>query len=549
MINTIKKKVIITNIFIVSTVLLICSIISYQISVYIQITDGNAFDKLLVKNIGDSIDTMLINFSDVVIKVSTNKELQVLLKEQEKGKVDYSVERRLEEILSRELVFVEEVQTVQLYDIDKLRIAYETVYLSEDKVIGGVKPDVKRYADNGKVNIWTDKLNIYFDKRILSSDENKTLGYLTITMSKAQVDKYIELLSYNIERYIDVMDRYGNYIIKSNQQIDEELDYIINTYKSPQTGIEIISCTSVDTLLEGPHILKKMYILINVMALLLIIFISIRQVKKIFVPMDILQNILEEFQSKNTVPLTIPMPKEDDVRHITYQFLRMIEEIDSLNKRVYEKEIQNKQTQLKALQAQINPHFLYNVLDCINWLSDERETEKIRIITKSLSKLFKESNHFDKDFVPVKEELEIIDSYLSIFNITLEDKLIYSLQIDEEIQDILIPKFILHPFVENAVNHGIKNKVGRGSIHVTGKLVAEKMYFEIYDDGIGIQASSQRSVKNTGQGIKNIRERLEMIYGGEAYITIESQEGLGTLVELCIPVEGVINDEKFSNYR
>lgn len=237
----------------------------------------------------------------------------------------------------------------------------------------------------------------------------------------------------------------------------------------------------------------------------------------------------------------------DEVRELTNSFNSMVEKIGSLVEDVKMEQLNLRATELKLLQAQINPHFLYNTLDTIIWLAESNQTEQVASMVTSLSDFFRTTLSKGQDDIPVSEEEKHIRSYLQIQQFRYQDILEYEILIDPEIYNCRILKLTLQPLVENALYHGIKNKRGKGKIVVRGFKEADRIVFTVSDNGIGMEPETLEKLRkvikgelklpgNSGFGLANVDERIRLNYG-EAYgLEIESQYGTGSIATVTIPV-------------
>ncbi|MEZ3470248.1 MAG: sensor histidine kinase [Schaedlerella sp.] len=203
--------------------------------------------------------------------------------------------------------------------------------------------------------------------------------------------------------------------------------------------------------------------------------------------------------------------------------------------------------ELRLLQEQINPHFLYNTLDSIVWLAEGGNKQQVVEMTADLSVFFRTVLSGGNDYITVKEEESHIRSYLKIQKIRYENILDYVIRIDPEIEEQVILKMTLQPIVENALYHGIKNKRGGGRITIRGYGEGERIVFEVEDNGIGMDAEDLEELKkklrgeesrldsrNGGFGLNNVAQRIRMYYGEQSEITITSRKEEGTCVRICL---------------
>jgi two-component system sensor histidine kinase YesM len=205
------------------------------------------------------------------------------------------------------------------------------------------------------------------------------------------------------------------------------------------------------------------------------------------------------------------------------------------------REQQNRQkSEMKALQAQITPHFLYNTLDSIVWLAEGHQNEQVIAITRAFSDFFRISLNRGNEWVSVRDEFKHIESYLTIQKIRYRDILDYSVEYDSLMEQKIMLKLLLQPLVENALYHGIKNKRGRGLITARGWLEGDCLCFSITDNGIGMTAEQLHAITSAGDesksyGLYNVRKRLELYYNRTALFDIQSVYKEGTKVTLRVP--------------
>ena len=210
-----------------------------------------------------------------------------------------------------------------------------------------------------------------------------------------------------------------------------------------------------------------------------------------------------------------------------------------------EEQRQKRKSELRALQAQINPHFLYNTLDSIIWMAEWGKTKEVVLMTSSLAKLLRQSISNQNELVRVEEEVEYTRSYLTIQKMRYKDKLEYDIQVSPEVLGQKIPKLVLQPLVENAIYHGIKYKEGKGVVRIEGWLERKELILRILDDGIGMTEEQlekifekrETDIKKNGVGVLNVHERIQLYYGKDYGLRFSSTLGEGTAVEVHIPCE------------
>ena len=227
----------------------------------------------------------------------------------------------------------------------------------------------------------------------------------------------------------------------------------------------------------------------------------------------------------------------------------MIGRINELIEQVKVEQINLRNKELELLQSQINPHFLYNTLDTIVWLAEAGKSDMVVHMVGSLSDFFRTTLNDGKDIVPIRDELKHVNSYLEIQKVRYQDILEYDINVDETVNEYIIPKITLQPLVENALYHGIKNKRGEGKISVVGSIAADgdSFYIKVMDNGIGIKPERLKLIndkidnvvqdENEVYGLYNVNERIRLTFGREYGITVESEYGVGTAVTVKLPLK------------
>lgn len=244
------------------------------------------------------------------------------------------------------------------------------------------------------------------------------------------------------------------------------------------------------------------------------------------------------------------LASDDEITTLTQSFNSMTEKIGGLVEDVKLEQMNLKKMELRLLQAQINPHFLYNTFDTIIWLAEDKQNEEVVNMVSSLSNFFRTSLSKGRDYITLGEEQLQVMSYLQIQQTRYKDILTYSIEIPEELNDCIVLKLILQPIVENALYHGIKNKRGMGMIRVRGEQKGDNLYFYIEDNGIGMREDEQDRVRmlltqrsreyddtHSGFGLANVNERIQLSYGQEYGVSFFSTYGEGTVMTVCIPAK------------
>ncbi len=238
---------------------------------------------------------------------------------------------------------------------------------------------------------------------------------------------------------------------------------------------------------------------------------------------------------------------DDEIGALGAGFNHMVEELASLLDKIRAEQSELALAKYRILQAQINPHFLYNTLDSIIWLSRAGKNAQLEEMTMALTRLFRVSLSKGRDIISLKEELEHVRNYLVIQHLRYADKFDYSLELPPRLEGVRIPKMVLQPLVENSIYHGIKNKRGKGLITVCASEADGFIDLAVADTGVGMTPARLRELEaflesedaqdmdtESGYGIRNVHKRVRICYGADCGLRFGGAYGEGTVAVLRI---------------
>jgi two-component system sensor histidine kinase YesM len=316
----------------------------------------------------------------------------------------------------------------------------------------------------------------------------------------------------------------------------KELGYLTVTYRNETTGWSFIHLVEIRELLRESNRIGTASAIIASCIAFVAIVISYVVSGSITRPLLQVKKMMVEWaRGQREFNETF---EHDEVGAIGETFKRITAENKELSERLVHTELREREAELKALQAQIKPHFLYNTLDSIYWMATLKKHEEAAQMTLALSQSFKLSLNKGKDTITVSKELEHIHHYMTIQNIRYNNRFEYIEDVDPSVKAMEILKLLLQPLVENAIYHGLEPKVGSGSVRLVGKRVGNILQFEIEDNGVGIDDPAK---VEEGYGLRNVKERLGMYYGPASSIDITSQANAGTRVVLKLDLGGKTN--------
>lgn len=286
-------------------------------------------------------------------------------------------------------------------------------------------------------------------------------------------------------------------------------------------------------------------VLITVVTVVAVVFAlrySIRLSRSIAAPLVYMCNRAEAVSEGN---LAVKPPIQTEIREIETLSIgmeQMIARLDSQIRESREKQESLRKTELALLQAQINPHFLYNTMDTIVWLIEGEKTQEAVEMVSNLSSFFRHSLSKGEDVIPLSEEESHVRSYLQIQQARYKDILEYSMEIDQSLAKAMLPKLTLQPLVENALYHGIKLKRAKGMIRIAAWREGDHVVLQVADNGVGMTAQrlaqlrgAMESDQRVGFGLSAVNQRLRLQFGPQYGLEITSREGEGTAVTARIP--------------
>lgn len=397
---------------------------------------------------------------------------------------------------------------------------------------------------------------------------SQDIGYLILNFEESSIKDIISKINSIDSSVSYIIDSHGT-IITSSPSIDFNKNSInINTIKNyadnqfPQSKITInksnyyiqsslldktdwylVNILPESSLLAEINVHRSYLIYLTFFCAFTSLLLAIIFVKAINKRLSKVINGMREVNNGN-FDYYIENNNTDELGELTNTYNYMIKTISVLNREQYRNGKAVKNAELKALQSQINPHFLYNTLDMINWMSYKNQNEEIRLTIKNLVQFYKLSLNKGKDFSTISDELLHISVYVQIQNMRYNSRVSLKIDVDKSIESSSIPKITLQPIVENAINHGILGKGGEsGIITISGYIENEDIILKVSDDGVGIpeefihQILSDSSFKTTGSGygLKNINTRLNLTYGNDYGLSFMNNSTQGATVIIKIP--------------
>lgn len=314
--------------------------------------------------------------------------------------------------------------------------------------------------------------------------------------------------------------------------------------RSDKTGWTVVDCTNVRELLSKSRQAQSIYVLTAVVLVIVALLFSRFMARSITLPIQKLRDSMKKVQEGDFSVSDVVVDSRNEIGSLTKSFDVMTHRIQELmEQNVYEQE-QKRKSELKALQSQINPHFLYNTLDSIIWMAETNDSN-IVAMTEALAKLFRISLNKGNEEISLERELEHVKNYLIIQSMRYADKFTYEISAEPGVERCRTIKLILQPIVENCIYHGIKKKRGTGKITIRAYRREQNLIIEVSDDGCGMPEEICRkilsdeieseNISGSGIGVKNVNERIQLRFGKKYGLSYSSEEGVGTTVTYVLP--------------
>ena len=359
------------------------------------------------------------------------------------------------------------------------------------------------------------------------------------------VDEKNELIYHPQQRIIQSNAKEENLDFISDKgdgvYITEDQKNTIALATIPSTGWRIVGVSYLnDSLKEAVSEIKKntLWIFLTVFSLIIVMSISVSRyiARPITNMVKVMRNV-----DDNRFDVYTHENRFTEIQQLSGSYNYLIDHVKELMIQVKEEQEELRKSEMNVLQAQINPHFLYNTLESILWMSERGNNKGASEMVAALGKLLRISLNKGGDFIPISQEIAHAQSYLTIQQIRYQNQFHYSIEADESILTSATIKIIIQPFLENALYHGIERMVDEGNIAIKVKDKNDKILIQIIDDGIGLSPEALQSIEDGkdsqkgGIGIRNVHQRIQMYFGKEYGVEITSELDVGTTINIWLP--------------
>jgi two-component system, sensor histidine kinase YesM len=454
------------------------------------------------------------------------------------------------------------------------------IYTMNADITSDIK-NISAAGESGKGRpVWyvTNKegvINIYISKIVYDINTLKEIGVLIFRINPDYIFDVLRDLSINTQHNIYIFDKTNHKLFEYKYfepalrnfqskllqlkaaegfkkiKTDNDEVYAITSTISLEKFKLIICISSKAMLKEVNNLSRFLFLLFLITIPILLILINYFQ-RDIIKPLNLLVSKMKKIEN-GEIGAKINLVRSDEIGYVFKTFNKMSQEIKVLIDSVYKEQLALKDEEIKALQAQINPHFLYNTLEAINWKARIHGVTDISDMVSALSYIMEANmNRNNEKLIFVKKEIEYINNYKFIIEKRFNDKLKFIIEVPKEIKEYKIPKLIILPIVENSVYHGLEMKKGEGTIHLEITLKENFLIIKVTDDGLGMDEKTLEKIKDNldidindiediydkpspNIGLINVHKRLKLLYGNEYGVEISSVLNHGTTVIMRLP--------------
>lgn len=495
-----------------------------------------------------NISKMLENMKNTILYISMNKELQYNLSRNDK-ETPFQINREVTAIRNSILypgIFNKNYSSIEIFALRKnqypMRLEQNDVMSS--KVVEDKEWYKKTIQLNGRL-YWY--INNDFGKQMISVSRlvfdvknfTKPIAVISVDMDMSKIASIISDIHLGKTGKVYLVDDKGELIYSEDKSFlypyttklynsssrsnfitmnGNKIMVIYNTL--PQNGWKLVGMIPLNELNEKAKMIRNFIYLTALLSVVIAALISLYFSYSISQPIIKLATEMKRVE-KGNFNISVEENWDGEIGVLYSSFNYMIKRINELIHEVYLSKTKEKDAELKALQAQINPHFLYNTLDTVNWLAVKHNAPEISKIVNSLASILRYSINKGNDVTTVDKELKHVESYITIQKIRFKDKFEVSFNIDKRILHYKTIKLILQPLVENAIIHGIETYEGKGKILINGYLGDGKIVFEVINNGNPIDLDvvnkllDSPSEDKDSYGIQNVNERIKLYYGEE----------------------------------
>ncbi len=563
--KSLRKKL--TQLFLITLIWI--SIVSVVVAIYIF---NNFYNKKSTQFISDISKQTTTNIEENINKVdeltfnilknSTIQKSLNILNENELTHIQkVLVKRDIFDAIGEYAMFTNDYESISVVSLKGDEVTYSTnlsnyfcQMFTQDEIFDAKGSTIWTLTDDGTNNICVARA-------IIDVDTQKPIGYINAIVKEEYIGNIIyditgayssgtflidssnKIMSSNNSEYI------GEYLYISDKEevlLSNHNEFGKNSYlftnSDLQNGWRLIITVKENEVNSELAFLFVIILIITIISSLIVSIVVIKSVKKSIMP---LENLKENMKGMGTgdFSLRVPIVENNEIGELSEAFNKMAEDIEDLVDNAYKLELAQKESEIKFLKMQINPHFLYNTLDTISWMARTQNNMDISEMSMALGELLR-ANLKQESMITIGEELKNVRNYIFIQEYRFGDKISVEYEIENGVKDYLIPNFILQPLIENSIIHGLEPKIGQGLLTLQIFIFEEMVFFRVVDDGVGmtkdqilsIEKRIEDSDSKDGIGLRNVNKRLRLYYGNSSSLRVTSDIDEGSIICFTIPL-------------
>lgn len=576
--RSIRTSILLSYFLVVVVSLAVFALVALNYTEKTVLENAEEYSAQIIAQVNSDIDSYMDYLRNIAVLISSNGDVHDYLFRSEEGSKE--AKEQAERIVTQFRTILEtrdDIVNIGIIGKDGKYIINQGLFkVNENIELEEVEWLQKAYNNHGITSISSSHVQNVVDgsyewvvtlSRGLQNKGTRTVdGVFFVDLNYSSISELCDSISFGNRGYIYILDKDGNLIYHPQQQLlysglkQEKITEVLETKessfvtedgklycisKSSETGWTVVGVAYTSELLKNSGETTRIYLISAAAILLIALVLAFVLSSEITKPIKRLSNSMREVEKGNFENVMLEVHGENEIDRLSANFNMMTTEIKHLMEQNVEDQRQKRKSELMALQAQINPHFLYNTLDSIIWMAEWGKNKEVVLMTSSLAKLLRQSISNQNELVRVEDEVEYTRSYLTIQKMRYKDKLEYDIQVEPEVMKYKVAKLILQPLVENAIYHGIKYKEGKGRVLIEGLRREDELILKVTDDGIGMTEEQlshifekrETDMRRNSVGVLNVHERIRLYHGKEYGLTFESIPGSGTMVEIHLPYE------------
>lgn len=509
-------------------------------------------------------DDFVGELEDITFSIISNSTIQEILSDLEKDTRRFEKYKKMQSLkdhLSSYALLKDYISNISIVTEDGASYSY-----NKNRSTSDIKVDREKvYEANGRT-VWgitnKDQQEFVVSRKINSLKSSRSLGYVSVTVQEHAVNDLLNSFKKMDGGTIYLLDR-ANHVVSTEEKdllgetiqysgrknelhIDSETgDFAYYTSENISNGWKVAAAISTGYFRENVENLRNVFYILAFISALVVAALAIKLSKSVTRPLVALSGQMKRF-GQGDFQARYDISTNDEFGMVGDTFNQMVASIQDLQNEVYEQQLLKQKAELESLQMQINPHFLYNTLETVNWMARMKGISEVGDIVSSLGNLMRFALGPDT-YITLEKEVCNLRDYIKIQEYRYGDRLKASVEIPEELMAYRIPKLLIQPILENAIVHGVEDKVGDAEVAVTGEMAENTLFIYVRDNGIGMSLEIIHRIfkddktveksKGTSIGLRNVHRRLKMHYGDEYGIRINSRMGEGTEVILTLKAE------------